>query len=179
MARLKGVQLFLLCVAAAVVYGVLHDQVTVRLCREYFTVAHRPVEGIEEPTMLALYWGYAATWWVGALLGGPLVLAARAGRRPRLDVADLWRPLLRVLAVMALCALGAGVAGFFLYRQGVATPGGWAPFIPVEKHGWFVVDWYAHSASYASGFLGGIILIAWVWRHRGRLAANASGAVAG
>jgi len=33
----------LLCIVAAVVYGVVHDQVTARVCVEYFTIGHPPV----------------------------------------------------------------------------------------------------------------------------------------
>jgi hypothetical protein len=37
----------LLCVLAAVVYGVLHDQVTARICVEYFTIGHLPIFGAD------------------------------------------------------------------------------------------------------------------------------------
>ena len=33
----------LLCVASAAVYGIVHDQVTARICVEYFTIGHAPV----------------------------------------------------------------------------------------------------------------------------------------
>lgn len=44
----------LLTVAAAVAYGVAHDQVTVRVSLEYFTVGHPPVFDTTSPTLLAL-----------------------------------------------------------------------------------------------------------------------------
>jgi len=70
----------LLCVLAAVAYGVVHDQVTVRVCVEYFTVGHPPVFPTDDPTLLGLGWGVLATWWVGVLLGLGLAVAAAAAR---------------------------------------------------------------------------------------------------
>ena len=49
------------CIAAAVVYGILHDQVTAHVCVEYFTIAHPPVFPTESPFWLAVGWGIIAT----------------------------------------------------------------------------------------------------------------------
>lgn len=35
---MKAIAIVLLCIASAVVYGILHDQITARLCVEYFTI---------------------------------------------------------------------------------------------------------------------------------------------
>ena len=59
--RMAYIAIISMSVAAAVVYGVVHDQVTVRVCIEYFTIGHPPVLGIESPTLLGLYWGVVAT----------------------------------------------------------------------------------------------------------------------
>ena len=32
-----------LCILSAIFYGVLHDQVTARVCVEYFTIGHPPI----------------------------------------------------------------------------------------------------------------------------------------
>ena len=40
---MKSVEIILLCVVSAVIYGVCHDQVTARVCVEYFTVGHPPI----------------------------------------------------------------------------------------------------------------------------------------
>jgi len=62
-------KIILLCLAAALVYRILHDQITARVCVEYFTVFHPPIFATHSPTLLALGWGVIATWWVGLLLG--------------------------------------------------------------------------------------------------------------
>ena len=36
-------------------YGSLHDQVSVRLCPEYFTVLHNPIPGLTDPTLLDVF----------------------------------------------------------------------------------------------------------------------------
>ena len=82
-----------LCVGAAVAYGIRHDQVTARVCVEYFTVGHPAVFPTDSPTWLAVGWGILATWWVGLILGVGLAVAARFGRRPRRDVRSLVRPV--------------------------------------------------------------------------------------
>ena len=58
---MRGVGIVALCVLAAVTYGVAHDQVTARVCVEYFTVGHEPIFGTDDPTLLGLGWGILAT----------------------------------------------------------------------------------------------------------------------
>jgi hypothetical protein len=45
-----------------------------------------------------------------------------------------------------------------------------ASAVPPDKQIPFITDAWAHSASYVVGFVGGIILIASVWRSRARAA---------
>ena len=102
---MQAVAIVVLCIASAVVYGILHDQVTARVCVEYFTIGHPPVFATESPTLLGIGWGIIATWWVGLLLGIPLALAARVGRRPKRGVRSLARPVATLLLAMGACAL--------------------------------------------------------------------------
>src|SRR5215213_7445568 len=108
---MRSVVIVAFCVAAAVAYGILHDQVTARVCLEYFTIGHPPVFPTESPTLLGIGWGVIATWWVGLLLGVPLAVSARAGGRPKRDARSLVRPILGLMVVMGVCATLAGIAG--------------------------------------------------------------------
>ena len=36
----QSIAIIFVCVAAAIVYGILHDQITARICIEYFTIGH-------------------------------------------------------------------------------------------------------------------------------------------
>lgn len=66
----------ILCIGSAVCYGIAHDQITARVCVEYFTIGHPPVFDTNSPTLPGLGWGVLATWWVGAISGIPLAVAA-------------------------------------------------------------------------------------------------------
>src|SRR5260370_34486909 len=96
-AQMPGVAIVGLCLLAAVVYGIRHDQITARICVEYFTVGHTRVFDTESPTLLGLCWGVIATWWVGFILGIPLAWAARYGKKPKRTAASLIRPLSKLL----------------------------------------------------------------------------------
>jgi hypothetical protein len=162
-------KIVLFSLAAAIVYGILHDQVTAHLCVEYFTVAHPPVFHTQSPFLLALGWGVLATWWVGLPLGLFLALVARLGPVPRLALSDVRPWIFRLLVAMAICALVAGVVGGYLVATGAApVPGGWAARIPPDKQVAFSADAWAHLASYGTGMLGGLVLIGYAFFRRMR-----------
>jgi hypothetical protein len=144
------------CVLAAVLYGVVLDQVTARICVEYFTVFHPPVFATQSPTLLGLGWGVIATWWAGGIIGFMLACAARFGAQSKLTARELDPLVGYLMLTMAFCAVVFGVIGYF---KGVLPL--WLYLtLPAEKHSRFLADWWAHTASYASGFLGGLILCA-------------------
>ncbi|HEY2783578.1 MAG TPA: hypothetical protein VGJ05_01270 [Fimbriiglobus sp.] len=168
---MRALGIVLMCMLAAVCYGIAHDQITARVCVEYFTIGHPPVFGTDDPTLLGIGWGIIATWWVGLLLGVPLAVVARAGSRPKRSVGSLVRPVAWLLAVTATCALTAGVAGWLLASNGavvLAEP--LASKLPLDRHVPFLADMWAHSASYLVGAVGGLVVMAQVWRSRGRAA---------
>lgn len=165
------IAIVLFSIAAAVFYGIIHDQITARICIEYFTIGHPPLFQTDSPTLLALGWGVVATWWVGLPLGILLGCASRLGAWPRTGVRELFRPTAVLLIVMALAAAFFGWRGF--HRANVGTvhmPPALAAAVPTEKHAAFIADWFAHSASYAVGALGGLALCFWVIRGRWRVA---------
>jgi hypothetical protein len=163
------IRIVVLCVVAAVVYGVLHDQVTARVSVEYFTVFHPKVVDSESPTVLGLVWGVLATWWVGLILGVLLAATARWGPRPRASARDLARPLVVALGVVGVLATVAGVVGWQMGRAGtfvVAEP--FASQIPRERHARFLAALWAHNASYLGATVAGLWLAFRTWRRRGR-----------
>jgi len=156
-----------LSVLTCVVYGIVHDQVTARICVEYFTIGHPPLFDTDDPTLLGLGWGIMATWWVGVVLGVPLACAARFGRWPKRAVQTLIRPLLILAGCSACVAVVAGFAGY------IAASNHWVELlpslagrVPAEKRVPFLVDLWAHSASYLSGFIGGLVVIVLVLLRR-------------
>src|SRR5215475_11603305 len=101
---MQFVFIILLCILSAIVYGIFHDQITARICVEYFTIGHPPIFNTESPTLLGIGWGIVATWWVGLMLGFPLACAARLGCSRALTARELVKPIAMLLAVMGIAA---------------------------------------------------------------------------
>lgn len=167
----EAVKIIAMSVLAAVVYGVLHDQITARVCVEYFTIGHPPVFRTQSPTLLALGWGVIATWWVGLPLGVMLAVCARKGPNPRLTARELLRPLAIMLCLLGIAACVFGLIGYILARNDVVRLlDRIASAVPIEKHDAFVADLWAHTCSYFGGVVGTILLCLHVRRLRRRRA---------
>jgi hypothetical protein len=165
---MECLKILLLSLVSTVTYGILHDQVTARLCVEYFTIGHPPIFYTQNATLLAFGWGILATWWMGLLLGLPLALTAALGSRPKLTAGRLVRPLVISMCCVALIATGAGMIGFLAAKKGMFQQG--VPLaVPPEKHALFLADAWAHGAAYAAGALAGIILWTWAGKKRDQL----------
>lgn len=160
-------------VLAAVVYGVLHDQVTIRICPEYFTVAHPRIVRTESLTLLALFWGVFATWWVGLPLGVLLGIAARTGRQwPKMSPSEIVSRIGVLLGVIGVLAVIAGVAAYMVGLGGefrTHAPD-LASRIDEAKHDRFMAAWAMHVTSYFAGAAGGVVLAVVVLIQRRRRA---------
>lgn len=162
-------------ILAAIGYGIVHDQITVRVCLEYFTVGDPIIISSPSPTLIALAWGIVATWWVGLPLGLTLAVACRLGARPKLTAAAVAPMVGVLLVIMGGCALVAGVTAYLLATHGELGLYGWAgDIIPYAIEPRFLADEYAHKASYASGTVGGTIVVALAYRLRGRVRPGAA-----
>ena len=164
---MQGLRIIGLTVLAAIGYGVVHDQITARICVEYFTIGHPPLFATTSPTLLALGWGVVATWWVGLPLGLLLAAVARLGGRHKVSAGQLRRPILVLLLTMAAAAGIAGAIGGMLAVSGkVWLSPALAEIVPLDRQVPFLVDLWMHSASYAVGIAGGLALAAWTLRRR-------------
>lgn len=177
------IAIIILSMAAAVVYGILHDQVTARVCIEYFTVGHPDLGHPEifhssDPTVIGIAWGIVATWWVGFMLGVPLVIVARAGSRPKRSARSLVRPVAILMVVNGVCALFFGIIGWIIASHGWVSLARSLSFtVGPDKHAVFIADMWAHLSSYGVGFIGGLIVLVLVWRSRAKVDADSSGSV--
>jgi hypothetical protein len=52
--QVEFLKIVVVSILAAVLYGIVHDQVTARICLQNFTVFHPPIFHTETPTLLAL-----------------------------------------------------------------------------------------------------------------------------
>ena len=152
-------KIVMLRIGAAVLYGIVHDQITARICVEYFTLGHPDIFGTDSPTLLGLGWGIVATWWVGALLGCLLRVAARYGTAPKSGTRDLVRPVFFMMLCSACVDTLAGITGYFLARSGsIGLSQRMAEAVPPQKHIAYRTDLWTHNGSYLAGFLGGGVL---------------------
>jgi hypothetical protein len=68
------------------------------------------------------------------------------------------------------CALLAGMTGFYLARRGLIFPPDWvSASLAPAYYARFMDDRWAHNASYAVGFFGGVILCVTQYRKRVRI----------
>lgn len=63
--------------------------------------------------------------------------------------------------------------GWGFASRGVISIGEWADVIPLPMQARFIADSYAHLACYGSGFLGGLVVMAWALMRRRRLSISA------
>lgn len=112
---MKAVRFLLSVTFYAVVFGIALDLVTAHVAVEYFTVHHPHVVDSDSPVVMALVWGFGASWWFG-LLAGSIVWWFRWRVRRPVDPALIlgWirRYLVRMwLAMMAILAASYGLVG--------------------------------------------------------------------
>ncbi len=112
--------LFLLaCVAAALLYGIVNDQITTTISWEYFAYGKGVAEILPAATSntAAFRWevakiGMKATWSAGLIVGVALLLANNPRRDwPRLTYRQLARYVPLVFGMTALTAIVLGIAG--------------------------------------------------------------------
>ena len=165
----------MLGVSAAVLYGILNDQITVTLSPEYFSVfkRHQFSEALWQagltnaPTRLqAVFVGTLATWWFGFLLSIVLSIIGRAGRRLPLPT----RSYLQAIAGIMLFTLGlsvfCGALGYLAKPLLKPNVNNW-PFLKGihDVRPAFAIGFW-HDGAYLGGFLGTILAGIWVKRKR-------------
>jgi hypothetical protein len=163
-------RIVLLFTVGAVLFGILHDQVTARVCLEYFTVAHARLIVSESPTLVGLVWGVAATWWAGLAVGLWLAATAQEGDAPRLTARDFVRPAAYLFGAMAAASALGGTLGYVLAQRGAISIGPeFASRVPAVRQALFMADVWAHISAYAAGFAGTVVVDRWVRRRRSQL----------
>ena len=148
-------------------YAMLQDQVSARLCPEYFTVLHNPIPGVTGPTLLGVCWGFLGGWWGGVVLGYVAGLLATLGPRPKLEPRELVRPLALLIGAVAGCTALTGVSVWrHAQMMGVTLDPGMADAVPVRRHVALLTVACYHLVAYASAIVGGVVLCVWVAAER-------------
>ena len=173
---MKWLQLFSIGLLTTVTYGVINNQVTARICIEFFDLFPLRITN-DSPTAIATVYGIWSTWWLGVPFGGLIATVGRVGRLPKIAPAIIVRPVGLVLSGVATTAAIFGVAGYFLYSSAPwdALPQNIRAAIPPDKVWAFYVVNFAHLGAYLSGVAGALGLC--YWMHSERVAAVTAGTV--
>ncbi|MFI5204037.1 MAG: hypothetical protein ACHQF2_06025 [Flavobacteriales bacterium] len=154
-----SIKIIFFSVLMAIMYGILHDMVTAHICVEYFTIGHPKIIESESPFVLALTWGTIATWWVGLPMGILIALFSRLGKRPKLELAPVMKLVFKLMSVMFVLALLAGIIGFILAENSmIHLISHLAERMGESVHTNFLAVAWAHMASYISGIIGTFVL---------------------
>lgn len=152
-------------------YAAVQDQVSTRLCPEYFTHFHNPIPGLTDPTLTGITWGFLGAWWGGALLGYFAGMAATVGKRPPLTVRELIWPMgLTVLAVAGVTAITGGAVALYSDQLMVEVNQSAAGPVPAERRRALLVVCCYHLAAYISAVVASLVCCVWIARERERRA---------
>jgi hypothetical protein len=156
-----------MCFLGQALYAIVQDQVSARLCSEYFTAAHQRVGDIEDPTLLGIVWGVLAGGSGGMVMGLFVGAVATHGRLPVLNVRDVLRPLAVVLLTQATATALCGLSVFLNLRLAhLRLVGPFALSIPSARHEGFFIVACMHIVTYATAILGSLGLCVWAVRRR-------------
>lgn len=166
-------KIILLCMATAIIYGIVHNQVTVRISLEYFTIGHRALISSTSPTLMGIAWGVHPNWWVGLGMGVLLAITGRAGKWPKRNARSFVKPLLLLFLISGIASATAGILGYRLANSG--TLGLYEPLassVPASGHAAYISALWMHTASYTVGTMGGLIISLLVFTGRIRSESN-------
>ncbi len=168
-------------VAAAVLFGIVNDQVTITISPEYFTVFKRAQFGaalgatgtLDAPARVqAIVVGTLATWWFGLLLGAMLTYAGTRGKAPAICTPRFVRAVGVVMGVTLGLAAIAGAAGY-AFAAAIDLHGASWPFlvgIDDQIHAFAVGAW--HDGAYLGGAVGTLIEYWRIRRERRQMGAG-------
>jgi hypothetical protein len=167
--KIPRFQAMLLGIGIMSAFGMILDQISVRLCPEYFTALHSPIVGLTEPTLLGMAWGFLGSWWGGALWGYLAgVIATSETQFPPFTVRNLIRPMLVTISFVAIVTT---ITGLTVWRHAemfeIHFVGWLTTAVPVERQkNAFIVACY-HFSAYISAIVGGMTMCVWLgWKRR-------------
>jgi hypothetical protein len=168
-------------VGAAVLYGILNDQVTIRVCKEYFTHGFHKLMLDDYPdnflkrhflqsnsaTKLAIGWGIFGTYDLGKYLATGMLAATRIplGSIPRLSIKDLILPTTIAFSGVGLACLAKGLYGYRKAAKMTEEELNNAINCPDLKNSSpatkrkFIANAYAHDAAFSAGACAGAAMI--------------------
>ena len=156
---MEYLKIILASILLSITYGITHDLITTQISIEYFTIGHPIIIDTNSPILLALLWGTIATWWVGLIIEILISFSSRLGSKPKLNLKDVFKPILKLITAMFAGALLGGLIGYITSIKQIFTlVPRLAKQIDPSRHHLFLTAGWAHTSSYIIGFVGGITL---------------------
>lgn len=166
--RKFGVLTSTICVSAILAggYGIVHDQVTYSISKEYFTkfkyqqFGFDPVMfGGDRQTVAII--GFLATWWTGAIIGTCLGLTGLIYSNHQL----MWKAIKKAISTTFCVAVFTGIVGF-VYASYLLEKNGvdWRFPAGLSNRDDFIVVGCIHNFSYLGGLAGlivGVVFLRW------------------
>lgn len=157
---------------AASAYGVIQDNVTVRISKDYFLnpdmhsyhaiwAKKMGLDNNSSNSLIALKFGVGASWWMGSILGTVIATAATLplGKNiPKLKAKEIIKPLLVLLSSTGIGAFISGIKGYSKYKNST------------KQRQLFMANGYAHNTAYLLSTVGSIALTGWIINQRIKLA---------
>jgi membrane associated rhomboid family serine protease len=184
--RWREYTFLILCVAVAMLYGIVNDQITSRISWEYFYYGKdlAPIIGPDTPpNPNSLEWqaariGAAATWWPGLVIGVAMLTANNPSpRRRQLSYARLIARLPRIMAIVALTATVIGIAGHYYLLNWIsqdfrdlATADMWHPRR-------FMTTYGVHLGGYLGGVVAVVCSVVGIRKERSKSVIDPSGTI--
>ena len=162
-------RIIVVALTLSMLVAILRDQVLVRVSPEYFTFHPIALFGTDSASVLALGRTLLTSGWLALAYGFGMACAARLGSRPKRAARDLRKPILLLIALVAVFALLAGIFGYALGSLGtVILNPAVKEIVPAEKWPGFQACWFVHTMGNYVGCIGGGMQIAYVWVNRKR-----------
>lgn len=169
--RLREYGFLLTCVAAAMAYGVINDQITVSISWEYFWVHGQELNLVWLPNeppgesgplrLAAVEMGIKATWSAGLVIGVAVLLANNPSKRRRpLPWGAIYRLIPLVFAAGAGVAAAGGLLGYFTGGQEQS----------LDRR--FNAVYYTHLGGYLGGLIGCVGAVVYILRRRRKIPAD-------
>lgn len=166
-------KIIFLCMVAAMLFGIVHNQFSVRISTEYFTIGHRALISSTSPTLMGIAWGVHPNWWVGLSMGVLLAIAGRAGKWPKRNARSYVKPFLLLFLISGVASATAGILGYRMAGNG--TLGLYEPLfsaVPAAGHAAYISALWMHTASYTVATMGALIMSLLVFTGRMRSASE-------
>jgi hypothetical protein len=158
----------LLCVVAALVYGIVNDLITSTISWEYFCYGKELYPAVvhdlpPDPVKLhiaAMLIGMKATWTAGLIIGVALLVANNPrADRPQLAYGILSKMLLLIACAAILCACTMGIAGRFGWLAWISSDFAELVRMDAMRPARFIAVFGIHLGGYLGGITGTIAAV--------------------